>query len=380
MASLVGLETSGNINQTSVVKDMSPLYQLEQDATPLVALTNKFGKTRTVDNPRFDQQEMRPLAQSSLCSAYLVGATSITVVDAGIFNINDRIINMRTFENLLITAINYGTNALTVTRAIGTTVAAAGNDNDTILRLGQALPEASSMPVAVLNQETNDYNYTEIWRESYNISNTAKATKQYVGDRVKLHLMQCSRKVKGDMEMAAFFGERGIQNSTTTPRRFTRGLKPIIVTNSYNPAGTVTYDQFATNVLAAAGRYGSSTKLLFAGENILRACDKWGNDKLFLYADDTSLGFKARTIRSSFVDLVVVRHKLFRGTALANKGFIVDPENMRRVVLRGRDMNWERNIQAPDVDGESGAIIAECGFEFTLEETHMYIDGFSGPT
>lgn len=380
MASNRGYATTGNVVQANNKVDMSPLHELEADATPLVALTAKLGKTRTVENPRYDSIELRPLAQSTLTSSYLVGDTDVTVVDAGIFNLNDRVVNMRTFENLLITAINYGTNVVTVTRAVGSTVAAAGNTNDTFLRLGQANPESSSMPVAVLNQESTDYNYTEIFRESYQISNTMKATATYTGDEVKKRIRQCTRKVKGDMELAAFFGERGILNSTTTPRRFTRGLKAIIVSNTYNPASTITEAQFMANVLVPAGRYGSRQKILFAGENLLQCFDTWGTNKLNLFTDDNSLGFRATLYRSTFVDLMIVRHQLFRGATLANKGFIVDPENMRRVILRGRDMHWERDIQANDLDGEAGNIIAECGWEFNLEETHMYINGINGPT
>lgn len=371
---------TGSIPASSIKVDMSELYQLEADATPLVALTQKLGKTRTVDNPQYYALELRPLAQSTPTAGYLIGDTDIVVTDAGIFNIDDRIVNMRTFENMLATAINYGTNTLTVTRAIGSTAAAAGNAADTILRLGQAKPEASSMPVSVLNQETNAYNYTQIFREAYSIAGTAKATAQYTGDREKLQIAQCMRKVKGDMEMSWFWGERGIQNASTTPRRFTGGMKSQIVTNTYNPASTITFAQFSDNVLAAAGRYGSNQKLLFAGENIIRCLDRWAFDKMFLYSDDDSLGFKTKRVTSSFVDLVVVRHKLFRGTALANKGFIVDADNIRRVVLRGRDMHWEKEIQANDFDGKAGNILAEVGFELTLEETHMYLDGISGPT
>lgn len=381
MPSMRGTTTTGtgSIPASSIKVDMSELYTLEADATPLVALTQKLGRTRTVDNPRYDALELRPLAQSSTCSAYLVGDTTITVVDAGIYNIDDKIVNLRTFENILITAINHGTNVLTVTRAVGGTAAAAGNLNDTLVRIGQAKPEASSMPVSVLNQETNSYNYTQIFREAYQIAGTAKATAQYTGDREKLQVAQIARKLKGDMEMAFFWSERGIQNASTTPRRFTGGLKSQILTNVYNPASTITFAQFSDNVLAAAGRYGSQTKMLFAGENIIRCLDRWAYDKMFLYSDDDTLGFKTKRVTSTFLDLVVVRHKLFRGTALANKGFIVDMDNVRRVVLRGRDLTWEKNIQANDFDGIAGNMMGEVGFEVTLEETHMYLDGITGP-
>lgn len=376
MASRRGVETYGSRPTESKIVDMSKLYELEPEASPLIAFTQKLNKVERTDNPRFDIQALRPLAQTGLCSSYLVSDTTITVTDSSWLNVNDRIVNLRTYENMLVTAIPSSTT-ITVTRAVGSTSAVAGNDNDRLARIGQALPEASSIPEANLNQEDYDYNYCQIFRESYDLSETLKASKTYSGDEKKKRIRQISRKLKGDMEFAAVFGERGIQDSTGKARRFTRGLKPVISTNSYNPNSTISYTNFVDNVLVPAGRYGSSMKLLFAGENLLRCLHQWGREKLLMSQDESVLGFNITRIKSAFVDLMVVRCPLFRDSTTAKMGFIVDPENMKRRELRG--LRLESDRQANDYDGEKGELIAEAGFEFALEETHMWIEGINGP-
>jgi multiple sugar transport system permease protein len=85
-------------------------------------------------------------------AGYADDATDIVVDDASKFTVYDVIKITRTMEQCLITAIAYDTNTLTVTRAYGTTSAAAITDNDWILNLGNASKEASNAPDAYSNQ------------------------------------------------------------------------------------------------------------------------------------------------------------------------------------------------------------------------------------
>jgi hypothetical protein len=375
-----GVAGVGTQPSVSIKVEMSKLYELEPEATPLVAITQRLKKSRSVRNPRFDIQELRPLAQSTTANSYLVGATSVVVADASIFNVNDRVVNLRTFENLLVTAVDTGTNTLTVTRAFGETAAAAGNNNDVIVRIGNVSTEGASIGSMALRQEDNAYNYCQIFREPYELTNTAKVAANYTGDLEMRLIRQLGRKIKGDLEFAGIFGERSIANgSTANARRATRGIKPWITTNTYNPAGTMTETAFAQNVLVPAGRYGSSEKILFAGENILRCLHYYGQQKMNNFQEDNTLGFKCMRYRSPFVDLLVVRHPLFRDAATAQMGLIIDPENVCRVYMEGRDLQLLKNRQANDLDGIKGEMLADTGWEVTLEETHMFLNGITGP-
>ena len=379
MASIRGAHATNSGQALSNVVEMSELFELEPEATPLTAITARLKKTRTVENAQFYNQTVRPLAQYTLGAAYLVGAGTVVVTDSTIFNVTDTIVNLRTFENLRITAINYGTHTLTVTRAVGTTAAAAGNLNDVIMRIGNAQPEGGNIPESVLPLESHDYNYTQIFREPYKLTNTFKATKTYLGDARKRKIEEVSRKIRVDLEMRALFGERSEDLTGSTPLRTTAGLKTKITSNSYNPAGTMTETQFSTNVLRAAGRYGAPEKLLVAGENILQCLHFYGNQKMNIFQEDNTLGFKCMRYRSPFVDLLVVRHPRLRDARPSEMGVIVDPNNLRRVVLKGRELSLKVDRQANDYDGEYGEMLFEGGWETTLEETHMMIDGVTGP-
>ena len=103
MASIRGAHATNSGQALSNVVEMSELFELEPEATPLTAITARLKKTRTVENAQFYNQTVRPLAQYTLGAAYLVGAGTVVVTDSTIFNVTDTIVNLRTFENLRIT-------------------------------------------------------------------------------------------------------------------------------------------------------------------------------------------------------------------------------------------------------------------------------------
>jgi hypothetical protein len=378
---ILGVHSTGNGPSLSNKIDMSKLYLLEPEASPLVTLTQRLNKVRTVTNPQYHTQALRPLAQETTSQAYLVGATTIVVTDSTIFNVGDTLQNQRTFENMLITAINYGTHTLTVTRAAGTTAAAAGNLNDILVRIGQASAEGAGMPESNLASEEHIFNYTQIFRESFKINGTFMATDTYTGDKLKLKAAQVARKIKGDMEMAFLYGERWITGATTSaPRRKTAGLRAHIVTNSYNPAGTMTEAQFLQNFIAPVFRVGNNPeRVLLCGETILRCLHNYATSKMNIFQEDNTLGFKCMRYISPYGDLLVVRHPLMRNARNSQTAFAIDPNNISRVVLKGRDLGMQPDRQANDIDGYQAEMLAECGLEVALEETHGILDGVTGP-
>lgn len=102
-------------------------------------------------------------------AAYIAGATAIYVTGAGsssayIFTVGDVVKNARTGENVLVTAIASATE-LTVTRAYGTTAAAAGLAGDGLFIVGNVSEENSGARNVNTTQIDEESNYTliEIW-------------------------------------------------------------------------------------------------------------------------------------------------------------------------------------------------------------------------
>lgn len=372
----------GNTLAANLPVDMlDKLALYDADITPLLAFTADLKMTRTVDQAKFNHlysDQATLVTQINNGAGYSDSATSIVVDDGTVFNANDVAMIKATGEHMLVTAVS--TNTLTVTRGTGSTAAAAITDNDYIVNLGSSFAEGALSPDPLMLLESEDYNYTQIFKQAVGVTGTAKASKFYVGAEYPKRKAQALRDIKRKMELAALFGERYHDSATNQPRRTTRGLNASIVTNRFAIAGTMTEDYFNNSVLPTACRYGSKKKVIYCGDNMLKCFSDWGRDKLQTVTSDTMLGFEALEYKSGFGNLLVVRHKMLDSVNnLQDYAFIVDPENLYRVSLPGRSIQFQDNIHANDYDGQKGQWIGEIGWEVRLEKSHAVLTGITGP-
>lgn len=372
----------GNTLAANLPVDMlNKLFLYDADVTPLLAFQEDLKKVRTAKQAKFNHLYSDQIAlytQVNNGAGYSDAATSIVVDDGTVFNsANDIAYCPRTGEHFLVTAVS--TNTLTVTRAFGSTAAAALVDNDYLVNLGSSFAEGAGAPAPLMLLETEDYNYTQIFKQAVAISGTANASEFYVGPEYKKRIAQAQRDLKRRMEYSALFGERyGTSLTSDQPQRTSRGLNATITTNRYSIGGTMTQDYFVQSVLPTAMRYGSSRKVIYCGNAMLKCFTDWGLDRLQTFVSDSMLGFKAAEYKSPWGDLLIVRHKMLEGP-FDGYAFIVDPENCYRVELKGRGLKFEDDIQATDTDGKKGQFIAEIGWEFPLEKSHGVLTGITGP-
>ena len=357
----------------------SKLFLYDADVTPLLAFTEDLKKVRKVTQPKFqhlysDQSAL--WSQVNNGAGYTDSATSIVVDDGTVYNVGDIIVNTATAEHLRVTGVS--TNTLTVVRAFGSTAAAAMTDNDYLVVLGNAFGEGTTSPDPNMLIESSDYNFTQIFKKSVSVTGTAQASQFYVGPELKKRREQALRDTKRQGEYQALFGERYQDASTTNPIRTTAGLNAKITTNRFAIAGTLSQDYFAQTVLPAAGRYGSSKKVIYCGVNMLKCFTDWGLDRLQTFTSDTMLGFKAREYINPFLDLMIVRHKMLEGP-YAGWAFIVDPENFYRAELPGRSLTLQTDIQENDRDGKKDQWFGEWGYDIPLEKSHAVLTGITGP-
>lgn len=357
----------------------SRLFLYDADVTPLLAFTEDLKKVRKVTQPKFqhlysDQSALTTQVNNG--GGYNSSATSIVVDDGTVFNVGDIVTNVSTSEHIRVTAVS--TNTLTVVRGFGSTSAASMADDDYLLVVGNAFGEGTTSPDPNMLIESSDYNFTQIFKKSVSVTGTAKASEFYVGPELKKRREQALRDTKRQGEMQALFGERYQDASTTNPIRTSAGLNAKVTTNRFSIGGTLSQDYFAQTVLPAAGRYGSSKKVIYCGVNMLKCFTDWGLDRLQTFTSDTMLGFKAREYINPFLDLMVVRHKMLEG-ALAGYAFIVDPENFYRAELPGRSLTYQENIQENDRDGQKDQWFGEWGYDIPLEKSHAVLTGITGP-
>src|SRR3546814_2411327 len=91
-------------------------------------------------------------------------------------------------------------NSLTVVRGLAGTSIVSITSAHNVQKLGNAFEEASDMPTAVTQQGHPRMNYTQIFRNGWAISGTAKAVKFLTGSKLAHNKKMCASYHAEDME------------------------------------------------------------------------------------------------------------------------------------------------------------------------------------
>ncbi|WP_175404779.1 SU10 major capsid protein, partial [Endozoicomonas atrinae] len=131
------------------------------------------------------------------------------------------IVNANTGEVMQATALGDGSSgSISVKRNIGGT-ALTISDNDELVIAGYAAKEGDNSPEAVSFDADVTFNYTQIFRTSYTVTNTLKATNLRTGDKEDEAQMKALKMHMSDIERAFLFGKRHIENpNSAQPTRY----------------------------------------------------------------------------------------------------------------------------------------------------------------
>ena len=171
-----------------VIDAVDKIFLLEPNKHPLVTLLTNVGKVwdgkawtgssiskDVTGNPEFKWfEDVYGGRYARTSEAETAGSTAIDVTGAGsssgyIFTIGDVVRNSRTGENFLVTAIASATQ-ITVTRAFGSTAAAAMNAGDGLFIVGNVNEENSGARNVNATRSTPQTNYTQIFKTSIAVS------------------------------------------------------------------------------------------------------------------------------------------------------------------------------------------------------------------
>jgi hypothetical protein len=152
------------------------------------------------------------------------GGTTTTVVvgDGSIYVPNQILLVEETGEIVMVTAISG--NSLTVVRGLSGTTVTSIDGTMHVQSIGNAHEEASPMPTAITQQGAPRLNYTQIFRNSWAVSGTAKAVKYQTGNRVAKNKRECAMYHAEDMERALLWGQKDVRSVNGKPFRLTDGV------------------------------------------------------------------------------------------------------------------------------------------------------------
>ena len=359
-----------------LVVDMSSgISLLSPTETPILTLLTKKGKKET-KNPRFDWLEDDIGARwDSIVTDYTATVTVLNVEHAAYFSIRDLVQVVRTGELMLVTDVDVTDGTITVQRGWGSVAPSDIVADDPVQIIGNVNEEGAAAREALINTPTGNYNYTQIFRTTINITSTARNSSTWDGSDLAYMRYKAGLEHALDIERAFIFGERQEDITGTHPKRTTAGLLSVISTNRLDAGGALTEANF-NSYLADIFAYGSNTKYLFCSGKLISIIASWARGLLTTRPTDTVTGIAITEYISAHGKLLLVPHRLLRGSTYDSYGIFADLDELTYRYLTGRDTKLYTNIQSPGYDGEIDEYLTEAGLEIRSETKHGVIYNF----
>lgn len=345
----------------------------------LLALTSGMPKAGAADTVFTWFEDSHISGRANIVSG---GTTTTVVVNDGSFYIPGTVLLVEeTGERLLVTA-TVG-NSLTVLRGIGGTTITSVTNVMHVQEIGNAHEEGSGIPVARSQQGHPRMNYTQIFRDAWAITGTAKAVNFRTGSKLAKNKRDCAMYHAEGMERAFIWGVKHVSVLNGNQFRMTDGVIKQIEDNGGHvlsaasddgggpTAGELSMfdlqawmqDLFSTNVKGQPNE-----RIVLGGNMVLQAIQRMVTlDSTYnIGVGETKYGIKVTTITTPFGDLKFMTHPLMNeNPTFTHEAYALHPGAIRRRVLRDTfEEGYDKNgLRIDGKDADQGVITTEVGIE-----------------
>jgi hypothetical protein len=325
------------------------------------------------------------------------------------YQVTGRISKINSGNSIQITTVEqYGGDA-------DTEITSAADNEWTFQVIGSAFGEGSGSPESFGYDMEDTVGYTQIFKTSAYMSNTARATvlRGYASEWDRIWSMKL-REHKVDIERAMLFNNKGridnvqytdgiighiIKSGATWESNDANALayvsgKPF-VRNVDTGSNEVVYDRFLKDfeVIFAPERGGASEKFCMGSMAVVTYMNQLKSGFLSDSTDsnqhynlnfaslDGGLGHKVMKVDTVHGSLSIVKNPLLKGIGKSMMvGVDLGSVSYRPLVGNGlnRDTYIETNVQSPDEDSRKDQILTEAGLEVCLPESHFIYNFVSG--
>jgi hypothetical protein len=373
-----------NVDSVRVIADVADeIFLYMPSANPLMTLSTKLRKKRTVSQRRFDwfTKDEYP-RQIELSAASLVADTTLDVTAATAANSANNFVyrNMRTGENVHVTS-GGGTAALTVTRGVGT-VQQDMEAGDKLVYIATAFEDGTGKGTLKSTKETLDFNFTQIVKTTYGFTGRQLNTDMYGGkDPATERKWQAIEHAKSLEKLLIWGGRATSTGAGGHELTFADGIASKIQSNIWNLGGTRPTERSFVEFLEQGMKWGKGGNLNGAGKKFLFASDRWvteleffAKDKIRYDEKSASIGLSALEYRTAHGTVFIVPSQILSEDH-PDHAFLLDLNHIRYVVHQGRDTKIMKNVQANDIDGEEEYIMTDASCEVALEASHSLLKG-----
>jgi hypothetical protein len=305
--------------------------------------------------------------------------TQFVVAHGDRFRAGDQIQVEGSSEVMLVTAVNTGTNTLTVVRGYGASTASALANNQVLHILGNAALEGDAADAARFTARTRKTNYTQIFASTVEVSGSELAVRQLaVADELDYQKQQRLRELLRDLENCVINGRSAAANpeGSASVRRTMKGIVPFITTNVFTPGAggfpsdiTLTEEQL-NQALREIWKSGSGhVDLIVVNGQEKRWINAFVGTNRRYAAESTTFTNLVSAYESDFgVCRVALSRWVPTGTVL-----LLDSGRIDVPPLAGRSFQY-KPLGATG-DKSSGQVIGEYTLELRNENAHGMIGG-----
>jgi len=322
-------------------------------SAPLFALTAQTKKGRAVSSTHgyFTKTFNYPTLTMGATAAAAAVTTLTVASSAGL--VPGMIFEVPATRELIKVVSVPSATTITVARGYGRIAAGAIAAGVVLSGVGNAHAEGSNRPTARSITTTHVPNYTQIFRNAWAVTDTARASLVEAGfgnvteSRKDMALMHAA-----DMESALFFGQPQMITTGTQPEHTTQGIIDAVhqyAPNNVKLAGATTnYTQLVAmleSMFAVNSDIGNARqRVAFVGATAMRVLNDIGrlNGVVEITSQETTFGLQFNTLKFYKGTIRLIEHPMFNDMpALANTMVVVDLPAIRLAYMEGRDAKVE---------------------------------------
>lgn len=349
---------------------------------PLFGMTALTGDSKAKSSTHGYFSKTLVFSRMTMTAAALVGDTALTVASTTGIVKGMVLMNLRTSETVRILTVPSATG-VTVTRQFGRIAAAAVNDTDVWIAIGNAHEEGSPRPSARSIQAVYVSNFTQIWRNAWALTDTARASYAEQGySNITENKRDCMDFHSIDIESSLFFGQPYMSTFNGQPIHATQGIVDAI--KQYAPGNVdaapaeTSYDDIV-DMLLPAWQYATdvgdpTTRVAFCDTTAMRVMQDIGRfyGEVTLTQKETSYGMTFSEFKFFKGRLILKEHPLFNGIGVTpGTMVVVDVPAVKMAYMDGRKTISESyqpssggsNEMGNGVDAQGGSITTEAAVE-----------------
>lgn len=350
-------------------------------SAPMFALTSQSGKSRAVSTTHGYFSKTMAFVKGALGAAVADGAaTSINVGSTVGMTPNMVLYFPSTRENVRILTVVDATG-ITVKRGYGRVAAAAIGNGAAFFQVGTSFEEGSLRPVARQLATVYIPNYTQIFRNAWGLTDTARASLAEMGySNVAESRKDCSLFHSTDIESAIIWGQpvAPIIGPGGQPIHATQGvidaMEQYAPQNTNAAAATTNFDQLV-QLLEPAFAYSTDManpkeRVLFGDAQAIRVIHEIGvrSGQVQILQAETSFGMQFIRFKFYKGTINLIEHPLMNGLQQSGMALVMDMPALKLAYMDGRDTKAEEygaggKLLEQGIDGVGGSLTTELCVE-----------------